>query len=316
MTTWDERFRTGAYPTDPEPSRFLRRRLDACPDGQALDVVTGTGRNAVALAEHGYAVDALDQSREGLRIARERARERGVADRIEWVQTDVPSHEFPTATYDLVTVSYYRVVDRLPDLRDALREGGALFVEHHLRTTDDVAGGPSGDRYRFAANELLHAGLGLTVLAYAEGLEERDDGRQSAVARLLARKSSGGRQSYAGVAVDPESRSEPEPAPREIRSQSQSRSDPGSAVVEGAEQRRVGGRTLGAAADPGLVAGALDPRRQAAEFPVGLVAGLLAVGLDGAPGGRQSLEDRRELTVRTGHGGAGSHRPRRRPAAA
>ena len=122
MTTWDERFRTGAYPTDPEPSPFLRRRLDACPDGRALDVATGTGRNAVALAEHGYAVDALDQSREGLRIARERARERGVADRIEWVQTDVPSHEFPTATYDLVTVSYYRVVDRLPDLRDALRE--------------------------------------------------------------------------------------------------------------------------------------------------------------------------------------------------
>jgi SAM-dependent methyltransferase len=209
MTTWDERFRTGAYPTDPEPSRFLRTRLDACPDGRALDVATGTGRNAVALAEHGYAVDALDQSREGLRIARERARERGVDDRIEWIQTDVPSHEFPAATYDLVTVSYYRVVDRLPDLRDALREGGALFVEHHLRTTDDVAGGPSGDRYRFAANELLHAGLGLTVLAYAEGLEERDDGRQSAVARLLARQSSGGRQSYAGVAVDPDSSSEP-----------------------------------------------------------------------------------------------------------
>jgi len=196
MTSWDERFRSGDYPPDPEPSAVLQRYVDGLPAGRALDVATGTGRNAVYLAEAGYHVEAIDQSREGLRIARERARDRGVADRLALVQADVPSSAFPTARYDLVTVSYYRAVDRFPDLREALVDGGYLFVEHHLRATDPTSGGPRGDRYRFAANELLHACLDLTVLHYEEGAEERAGGDHRAVARILARKSSGTKQSY------------------------------------------------------------------------------------------------------------------------
>lgn len=70
MTTWDERFRDGEYPQDPEPSPVLRRYIDALPDGRALDVATGMGRNAVFLAAHGYQVDGIDRSREGLKITR------------------------------------------------------------------------------------------------------------------------------------------------------------------------------------------------------------------------------------------------------
>ena len=195
MTTWDERFRSRSYPIDPDPSPVLRRYLDACPDGQALDVATGTGRNAVFLAAEGYRVDAVDQSREGLRIAREKARERGVADRTEWIQADLENYEFPTATYDLITISFYRAVDRFPDIFEALTPGGVLFVQHHLRTDDPVDGGPSGDRYRFAANELLHACLDLTILHYAERTELRD-GERNAVVEVVARNSSGHRQSY------------------------------------------------------------------------------------------------------------------------
>ncbi|OYR85635.1 SAM-dependent methyltransferase, partial [Halorubrum distributum] len=56
--------------------------------------------------------------------------------------------------------------------------------------------GPSDDRYRFAANELLRAGLGLSVRYYDETTAERPGDRRRATARLLAQKSSGGRQSY------------------------------------------------------------------------------------------------------------------------
>ena len=56
--TWNERFRRGDYPTDPGPADLLRRRVDTFPDGRALDVATGTDRNAVFLADHGHEVDA------------------------------------------------------------------------------------------------------------------------------------------------------------------------------------------------------------------------------------------------------------------
>lgn len=196
MTTWDERFRAGDYPQDPEPSAVLQAYTDAVPDGRAMDVAAGTGRNAVHLASEGYEVDVVDRSREGLEITRANARERGVADRLNLVQADLTTYGFPTEAYDLVTVSYYRAVDRFPDLKESLGSGGYLFAEHHLRTTDDAPVGPSTDRYRFGANELLHACLDLTVLYYDETTEERDDGRLSANARILARKSSGTRQSY------------------------------------------------------------------------------------------------------------------------
>ncbi len=199
MNSWDERFREGEYPADPDPSAVLQRYIDSFPDGRALDMATGTGRNSVFLADHGYDVDAIDQSREGLEIARENASERGVADRIDWVQANLDEYTFPTATYDVITISFYRAVDRFPDIKEALRDGGVLYVEHHLRSTEDVHVGPSGNRYRFGANELLHACLDLTVLYFDAVTEDREDGRTAATTRIVARKSTGHHQRYPRV---------------------------------------------------------------------------------------------------------------------
>lgn len=196
MTNWDERFRAGDYPMNPDPSPVLREYVADLPDGRALDVATGTGRNAVFLAESGYDVDALDQSREGLKIARENATKRGVEDRVDWIQADARTYDYPANRYAVITISFYRILDRLADIKEALVPGGYLFVEHHLRSTEPTPSGPGSDRYRFAANELLHACLDLTVLYYDETTEERPGDRRRATARVLARHSSGPRQSY------------------------------------------------------------------------------------------------------------------------
>jgi SAM-dependent methyltransferase len=196
MTSWDERFREGEYPTDPDPSPVLREYVASFPDGRALDLATGTGRNAVFLAEEGYEVDAIDRSREGLELARENARERGVS--VDWIQADATEYPFPESTYDVLTVSYYRTLDRLGDLKAALAPGGVLFYQHHLRSSDPVDVGPSSDRYRFRSNELLRACLDLTVLYYQERTEDVD-GRTSASVILVARNSTGGEQSYPRV---------------------------------------------------------------------------------------------------------------------
>jgi hypothetical protein len=118
-----------------------------------------------------------------------------VGDRLNLVQADVPSFDFPESRYDLVTISFYRAVDRFPDVKGSLVPGGYLFVEHHRRATDPTPAGPSGDRYRFAANELLHACLDLTVLHYDERTTT-SDGETAATAQLVARNSTGSRQSY------------------------------------------------------------------------------------------------------------------------
>jgi len=103
---------------------------------------------------------------------------------------------FPPETYDVVTFSFYRAVDRLSDITESLATDGILFVQHHLRTDADIHGWSGSDRHQFAANELLHACLDLTVLYYTERTERRDDDRRSAVVEIVARNSSGHYQTY------------------------------------------------------------------------------------------------------------------------
>ncbi|SDX61551.1 class I SAM-dependent methyltransferase [Halobellus clavatus] len=195
MGTWDERFRSGEYPSDPDPSPVLRDYLEETSPGRALDVACGTGRNAVFLAERGYEVDALDRSIEGLRLTRANATARDVEDRLNLIQADATQFGYPANRYDVVTISFFRTLDRLSDIKRALRPDGLLFYQHHLRSDPPAAVGPSTDRYRFCSNELLHACLDLTVLYYEES-SELVDGKRSATVELVGRNSHGGTQAY------------------------------------------------------------------------------------------------------------------------
>jgi hypothetical protein len=141
-------------------------------------------------------VDAIDRSRVGLQQAESAALEHELNDRVNWIQADVGSYGFPRERYAAVTISYYRAVERFTDLKEALVPGGYLFVEHHLRSSEPTPSGPSSDRYRFGANELLHACLDLTVLYYDESNTTNPEGERRANVRVLARKSKGSRQAY------------------------------------------------------------------------------------------------------------------------
>jgi len=180
-------------PEDPIPE--LERRIDTLPEGRALDVAAGTGRNATYLADRGYDVEAVDVSDEALERARSRADEVGVD--VEWIRADLTDPEFDieAGAYDLITVSFFAALELLPDLKEALAPGGVLVYEHHLRSSDPVAIGPSSDRHRYRSNDLLRACLDLTILAYEERRREVNGGT-AAVATLLARNSTGGAQSY------------------------------------------------------------------------------------------------------------------------
>jgi SAM-dependent methyltransferase len=192
---WNEKYSTDEefeLPDDPIPE--LERRIDTLPTGRALDVATGTGRNARFLAAAGYDVDAVDVSDEALDRA-ERAADRESVE-VNWIRSDLAEFEFEPDAYDVITVSFFATLERLPDLLAALSPGGVLVYEHHLRSSDDIEIGPSSDRYKFPSNHLLHACLDLTILGYEERTRLDDHGRTQAVATLVGRKSTGGAQSY------------------------------------------------------------------------------------------------------------------------
>lgn len=65
-----------------------------------LDVGTGTGRFAIYLAERGVNVVALDSSKEMLEIAKQKARQEGCKNRIQFVLGDVESLPFKGESFD------------------------------------------------------------------------------------------------------------------------------------------------------------------------------------------------------------------------
>ena len=191
---WNEKYSTDEefeLPDDPIPE--LARRIETLPSGRALDVATGTGRNARFLAAEGYEVDAVDVSDEALDRAASAAADEGIE--VNWIRADIDDFEFEAGAYDVITVSFFAALDRLPDLKEALAPGGVLVYEHHLRSSDEIDIGPS-DRYRYPSNHLLHACLDLTILSYEERTRPDREGRTQAVATLVGRNSTGGVQSY------------------------------------------------------------------------------------------------------------------------
>ena len=70
-----------------------------------LDVCTGTGGVAVALARRGSRVVGIDLASGMLRQARRKARAAGVADRTQWVRMDARHIAFPDASFPLVVCS-------------------------------------------------------------------------------------------------------------------------------------------------------------------------------------------------------------------
>ena len=88
-------------------------------DGRSvLDVGTGTGRAAIALARRGARVTGLDASGEMLAVAARRAEEQSV--HVEFVEGDAHALAFPDGAFDAVIC--LRVLMHTPDWRRSLGE--------------------------------------------------------------------------------------------------------------------------------------------------------------------------------------------------
>lgn len=194
---WDDRYETGDYTPRSYPSQLLTEYIECAPDGRAIEVATGTGRNALFLAEQGYDVDALDVSEAAIEQGKRNADERSLS--VNWICADVADHKFPRNAYTLAVVSFYHNPGLVSALVDTLKPGGILVYEHHVRTSEDVERGPSADHH-YRPNELLHSTLDLTVLFYREAVRTFDSGGRAgttaAIASIVAQKPDGTGQGH------------------------------------------------------------------------------------------------------------------------
>ena len=148
VEAWDERWATPegrADWLDPHPAVVaLLPELKARGAVRALDLGCGVGRHALFLAEHGFAVDAIDGAAAGLAFARGEAARRGLPLNLRQAAAD--ALPFPDASFDFVlswNVIYHGTMGdvghRLAEIWRVLKPG-ALYQGTMLSKRDSNYG--------------------------------------------------------------------------------------------------------------------------------------------------------------------------------
>lgn len=139
-----------AYGTHPSPwlDALLRKGFEP---GHALDLGSGAGRNSLAMARAGFAVEAIDRSSAGIARLNQASRQEGTGHLIHGEVRDIRDMAWVSGRYRLIVAA--TILDHLPfwptdelprvwqSLRRVLESDGYLYIEVH--TTEDP-GSPIG----------------------------------------------------------------------------------------------------------------------------------------------------------------------------
>jgi SAM-dependent methyltransferase len=197
---WDERYQQEALVYGEDPNDFLVQRVGELRPGNCLCLAEGQGRNAVWLAERGFAVTAVDQSAVGMKKAKELAAKRAV---------DLSTEVADLAQYDLGRESWDNIVSIFGHLpsglrRDvhrrviaALRPGGIFLLEAY--TPDQLqtsgVGGPPDPDMLLTVDKLREELPDLEPLLSREIVRQVNEGDyhrgEGAVVQFIGRKSAG-----------------------------------------------------------------------------------------------------------------------------
>jgi len=185
---WDRKHAEAGLLFGAEPNRFLVAEVADLPPGRALDLACGAGRNAVWLAERGWAVTGVDFSDVAIANARGLAAERGVA--VDWVEADVGEWTSPACSFDLVLVLYLQLPEEefgpiMGRAADAVAPGGTmLVVGHHSDNLEHGSGGPKDARVLFTPEQVTASLDGLEI-EKAEAVLRTVEGERDAIDALV-----------------------------------------------------------------------------------------------------------------------------------
>jgi hypothetical protein len=183
---WDERYSAFLSSDRIEPLPFVLDCLSELPGaGWALDIAGGAGRHSLALARRGLRVDVIDISWEGLHLARRRALDAGLSERIQFLVADVERPWLPQRRYEVILASFFLYRPLFPLIKDRLACGGWLIYETLLvnPANQSEIHHPGQADFWLKPGELREAFAEFQIARYDEG---QHNGRVTA--QLLARK--------------------------------------------------------------------------------------------------------------------------------
>lgn len=183
---WDARYQgVSDYLYGKAPSPFLVESIDYLRKGEALDIGTGEGRNAVYLASKGFKVTGIDFSETAGTRAKTLAKDSGVE--VEFKTQDLDFLLIPIMKYDTIVVSdLHPPLTVLKGLARGLAKGGTLLLEGFLMDQARSNEGPKPDPIEcYRPNEAIEYARELQILYYSELRSSPKEVR----VRMLARKS-------------------------------------------------------------------------------------------------------------------------------
>lgn len=189
---WDKVFGAKQPRYRTEPNDFLSRSLKRLADekwlagGTAIDLACGDGRNALLLAQRGFATTGIDVSKVGLDKARVAAAQKSLT--IDAREADLFTFDYGVEQWDLVSIIYFNPALSIAEkLKAAVKPGGVIVIEG--QGSEHQGGGPPKETL-FKPGQLLKAFSDWRILAYEDGRFESDWnlGEPTHVVRLMARK--------------------------------------------------------------------------------------------------------------------------------
>ena len=194
MNPWDERYAGDEFFYGSAPNDFLAAEAHRCvPGGRVLCLAEGEGRNAVYLAQQGFAVTGVDGSAVGLEKAHQLARNNNVE--IATEVADLADYDLGEGTWDGIVSIWAHVP---PELRSdlharvvrALKPGGVFILEaYHPRQLEFKTGGPPVADLMMTVEQLTDELKGLDLVVAQEIDRDVHEGRghhgPSAVTQII-----------------------------------------------------------------------------------------------------------------------------------
>jgi SAM-dependent methyltransferase len=194
---WNRRYAAKEFIWTVNANRFLVAEAANLLPGRALDLAAGEGRNAVWLAERGWAVRAIDFSDVAIEKGKRLAAARQVAAKIDFQIVDLRGYEPEVHHFDLVALMYLQIprAEREPIFIQAARAvapgGTFLLVAHDSANLLHGYGGPQQPDVLYTAEQVVNAlggELEIEKAAPVKRLVETDDGTKVAIDCLVRGK--------------------------------------------------------------------------------------------------------------------------------